>query len=78
MSFRQGRMCLLATGTLHTLVTGTLSTCTTCRAISLDPEVYPDPEAFKPERWLNDRGEMREDLKFCNWGFGRRYDSSFN
>ncbi|KAI0657327.1 cytochrome P450 [Cubamyces menziesii] len=41
-------------------------------AISLDPEVYPDPEAFKPERWLNDRGEMREDLKFCNWGFGRR------
>lgn len=42
------------------------------RAISRDPDVYPDPEAFKPSRWLNEKGQMREDLKFFNWGFGRR------
>nr|BED42995.1 cytochrome P450 monooxygenase [Trametes versicolor] len=41
-------------------------------AISRDPDVYSDPEAFKPSRWLNEKGQMREDLKFFNWGFGRR------
>ncbi|KAH9858577.1 cytochrome P450 [Lenzites betulinus] len=41
-------------------------------AIARDPEVYPDPEAFKPSRWLDNSGKMREDLKFPNWGFGRR------
>ncbi|OAX33120.1 cytochrome P450 [Rhizopogon vinicolor AM-OR11-026] len=41
-------------------------------AISRDPDVYPDPYAFKPERWLDDAGEMREDLKFYVFGFGRR------
>ena len=45
-----------------------------CRAIGRDPEVYPDPEEFKPERWLDDEGKMRDDLKFFNWGFGRRCD----
>ncbi|KAI0633734.1 cytochrome P450 [Trametes polyzona] len=41
-------------------------------AISRDPDVYPDPEAFKPARWLDEKRKMREDLKFPNWGFGRR------
>ncbi|KAI0349583.1 cytochrome P450 [Trametes cingulata] len=41
-------------------------------AISRDPDVYPDPDAFKPERWLDEKGKMRDDLKFYNWGFGRR------
>ncbi|KAG1727107.1 cytochrome P450 [Suillus lakei] len=41
-------------------------------AISRDPDAYPDPHAFKPERWLNNEGEMREDLKFYVFGFGRR------
>ncbi|KAG1719654.1 cytochrome P450 [Suillus lakei] len=41
-------------------------------AISRDPEVYPDPDAFKPQRWINDQGRMRDDLKFFVYGFGRR------
>jgi cytochrome P450 len=31
------------------------------RAILHDPEVYPDPEAFKPERFLNPDGTIRDD-----------------
>ncbi|KAG0696762.1 cytochrome P450 [Suillus ampliporus] len=41
-------------------------------AISRDPEVYPDPDAFKPRRWINDQGRIRDDLKFFVYGFGRR------
>ncbi|KAG2153382.1 cytochrome P450 [Suillus clintonianus] len=41
-------------------------------AISRDPKAYPDPDAFKPQRWINDEGQMREDLTFFPYGFGRR------
>jgi len=41
-------------------------------AISRDPEIYPDPEEFRPQRWLNDQGRIKDDLKFFNFGFGRR------
>ncbi|KAG0697279.1 cytochrome P450 [Suillus ampliporus] len=41
-------------------------------AISRDPDVFPDPHAFKPERWLNDQGDLRDDVKFYVFGFGRR------
>ncbi|KAG1748504.1 cytochrome P450 [Suillus paluster] len=40
--------------------------------ISRDPEVFPEPDAFKPERWIDDRGRVRDDLKFFVFGFGRR------
>ncbi|KAG1748502.1 cytochrome P450 [Suillus paluster] len=41
-------------------------------SISRDPDVFPDPHAFKPERWINDQGRYRDDLKFFGFGFGRR------
>ncbi|KAH9930251.1 cytochrome P450 [Fomitopsis serialis] len=41
-------------------------------AISRDPEVYPDPETFNPQRWLDANGRLRDDLKFFTFGFGRR------
>lgn len=41
-------------------------------AISRDPEVYPEPDAFKPQRWINDEGRLRDDLAFFVFGFGRR------
>ncbi|KAG2137440.1 cytochrome P450 [Suillus bovinus] len=41
-------------------------------AISRDSEVYPDPDVFKPQRWINDQGGLRDDLTFFIYGFGRR------
>ncbi|KAG1736938.1 cytochrome P450 [Suillus paluster] len=41
-------------------------------AISRDPEVYPEPYAFKPQRWIDEQGLLRDDLKFFVYGFGRR------
>ncbi|KAG2750599.1 cytochrome P450 [Suillus brevipes Sb2] len=41
-------------------------------AISRDPEVYPEPDAFKPQRWIDDEGRLRNDLAFFVFGFGRR------
>ncbi|KAH7920047.1 cytochrome P450 [Leucogyrophana mollusca] len=41
-------------------------------AISRDPVVYPNPDTFDPRRWLNSDGQVRDDLKFPSFGFGRR------
>ncbi|KAJ8580950.1 cytochrome P450 [Rhizopogon salebrosus TDB-379] len=41
-------------------------------AISRDPEVFPEPNEFKPQRWIDDDGHFRDDLKFFVYGFGRR------
>ncbi|KAG0701010.1 cytochrome P450 [Suillus ampliporus] len=41
-------------------------------AISRDPEVYPEPYSFKPQRWIDDEGRLRDDLRNFVYGFGRR------
>ncbi|KAG1772927.1 cytochrome P450 [Suillus placidus] len=41
-------------------------------SISRDPDVYPEPDAFKPQRWIDEQGDLRDDLKFFVYGFGRR------
>ena len=43
------------------------------RAILHDPETYPDPEEFKPERFLNDDGTARDDPTLSLvFGVGKR------
>ena len=42
------------------------------RSILHDAEVFPEPEVFKPDRWLNEKGEIRDDIKMLGFGFGRR------
>ncbi|KAJ8579865.1 cytochrome P450 [Rhizopogon salebrosus TDB-379] len=41
-------------------------------AISRDPEVFPEPNEFKLQRWIDNDGNLRGDLKFFVYGFGRR------
>lgn len=45
-------------------------------SISRDPNVFPNPEEFRPERWFVDedveKGELRKDINHVGYGFGRR------
>ncbi|KAG1849239.1 cytochrome P450 [Suillus subluteus] len=41
-------------------------------AIANDPEVFPEPQKFNPQRWIDDAGRVRDDLRFFTFGFGRR------
>ncbi|KAI0301728.1 cytochrome P450 [Multifurca ochricompacta] len=42
-------------------------------AILRDPDEYEDPDAFKPERFLNSNGSLRDDLNLTSvFGFGKR------
>ncbi|KAF8446404.1 cytochrome P450 [Boletus edulis BED1] len=41
-------------------------------AIANDPDVFPNPEKFDPQRWLTAEGTLRDDLRFSAFGFGRR------
>jgi cytochrome P450 len=43
------------------------------RAILHNPEIYPDPEEFKPERFLDKGGSFREDPRITlAFGAGKR------
>jgi cytochrome P450 len=43
------------------------------RANFHDPEIYPDPEEFKPERFLNEDGTVRDDPTLTLvFGIGRK------
>lgn len=50
-----------------------------CRAMSRDEERYPEPELFKPERFLTPDGKLNpnahDPFDFV-FGFGRRYARS--
>ncbi|KAG1854462.1 cytochrome P450 [Suillus subalutaceus] len=41
-------------------------------AIANDPEVFPEPQKFNPQRWIDNAGRVRDDLRFFTFGFGRR------
>ena len=43
------------------------------RAILHDPEAYPEPDKFKPERFLNEDGTVRDDpMLSLVFGVGKR------
>jgi cytochrome P450 len=43
------------------------------RAMLHDPILYPEPDTFKPERFLNADGSLRDDpVLTSTFGFGRR------
>ena len=37
-----------------------------------DEEVYPEPFAFKPERFFDENGKLNENSRILSYGFGRR------
>ncbi|KAG1852430.1 hypothetical protein DFJ58DRAFT_661261, partial [Suillus subalutaceus] len=37
-----------------------------------DPDVFPEADAFKPRRWIDGQGSLRDDIKSFVFGFGRR------
>ncbi|KAI9568147.1 cytochrome P450 [Boletus coccyginus] len=41
-------------------------------AISRNPDVFPNPDTFDLTRWLTSDGNLRNDIKFPAFGFGRR------
>ncbi|KAF8549342.1 cytochrome P450 [Imleria badia] len=41
-------------------------------AISRDPEAFPDPEKFDPQRWIDGNGRLRNNMSSYPYGFGRR------
>jgi cytochrome P450 len=44
-----------------------------CRAIFHDPSIYPEPDVFKPERFLNPDGGLRDDpVLLSAFGYGKR------
>lgn len=49
-------------------------------AIMHDETVFPEPQAFKPERWFADATDktLRTDINHVSYGFGRRACLSFS
>ncbi len=49
------------------------SASTSIRAILHDPIMYPEPDSFKPERFINPDGSLRDDPVVSTiFGFGKR------
>jgi len=48
----------------------------TSRAMTHDETVYPEPFAFKPERFFDKNGDLNDDDRILAYGFGHRWSPS--
>ncbi|KAF8546073.1 hypothetical protein OG21DRAFT_1254325, partial [Imleria badia] len=39
-------------------------------AISRDPNAFPNPEKFNPQRWIDDDGQLQNNMTSYPFGFG--------
>ncbi|KAG2135671.1 hypothetical protein BD769DRAFT_433182 [Suillus cothurnatus] len=42
------------------------------RSIPRDPDVFAEPDVFEPQRWIDGRGSLRDDIKWIVFGFDQR------
>jgi cytochrome P450 len=41
-----------------------------------EESVFPDPFTFKPERFFDENGKLKDEDRLLAFGFGRRYPPS--
>jgi len=39
-------------------------------SIQMDEDYWKDPQNFRPERFINEKGEYVQDKRVCQFGFG--------
>lgn len=42
-------------------------------SVHMDEKIWGDPEVFRPERFINEKGEFFQDKRVIHFGFGMRY-----
>ncbi|KAG2086677.1 hypothetical protein BD769DRAFT_493306 [Suillus cothurnatus] len=42
------------------------------RSIPRDPDVFAEPDVFEPQRWIDGRGSLRDDIEWIVFGFDQR------
>ena len=62
-----------------TFAAGDMALTVVTRAILHNEKTYPEPEVFRPERFLNEDGSINPDVPdpIVSFGFGRRFVGSF-
>jgi hypothetical protein len=79
-TFPRVLLCTPLNGKSNSFLLSSTRLLTACRAISRDPEIYPDPETFNPLRWLQPEYPTYQEpltqfptiINSSQFGYGRR------